>query len=60
MIASTAVTGVGATVSSVPAAGGPHWMQLVVWVATALAGAGTFGLCVLRGYIELRKFLKNG
>jgi hypothetical protein len=59
LIFGTATTATGAVVSTAPSlpaqAAEMHPMQIAVWVATILAGLGTFGLAVVRGVLEIRR-----
>lgn len=59
LIFGTATTATGAVISTSPElpaqAAQMHPMQLAVWIATILAGLGTFGLACVRACIEIRR-----
>jgi len=56
MIATTTATAAGAVASNAPEMmAEPNWFRIAVGTATILAGLGTFGLAVLRAYIEWPK-----
>lgn len=63
LIFGTATTATGAVISTTPElptqAAAMHPMQLAVWVATILAGLGTFGLAAVRMVIEIRRERKE-
>jgi len=63
LIFGTATTATGAVVSTSPdlplQAAQMHPMQIAVWVATILAGLGTFGLVVVCMVIEIRRERKG-